>query len=48
MCPGGMLRTAQTASSHKLNKIPKASHSANTPRTARLIAIFYGTELVRG
>jgi hypothetical protein len=36
-----VLRTAQTASSHTPNRNPKASHSANTPRTARLIAIFH-------
>jgi hypothetical protein len=46
--PGGVLRTAQTASSHTPNRKPKSSHSANTARTARFIATFHGTKLVRG
>ncbi len=46
--PGGMLRTAQTASSHTPNRYPKVSHSANTPRAARLITTFHGIKLVRG
>ena len=46
--PGGVLRTAQTASSHTPNRKPKSSHSANTARAARLIATFHGTRLVRG
>jgi hypothetical protein len=46
--PGGLLRTVQTASSHKPNRKPKSSHSANTARAALLIATFHGTKLVRG
>ncbi len=46
--PGGVLRTAQTASSHTLNRKPKSSHSANTARAALLIATFHGAKLVRG
>jgi hypothetical protein len=46
--PGGVLKTAQTASSHTPNRNPKVSHSANTPRVARLMATFHGTKLVRG
>jgi hypothetical protein len=46
--PGGVLRTAQIASSHTLNRKPKSSHSANTARAALLIATFHGTKLVRG
>ncbi len=46
--PGGVLRIAQTASSHTPNRKPNWSHSANTARVDRLRAIFYGTKLVRG
>ena len=46
--PGGVLRTAQTASSHTPKRKPKSSHSANTARAARFIATFHGTKLVRG
>ena len=46
--PAGVLRTAQTASSHTPKRKPKSSHSANTARAARLIATFPGTRLVRG
>ncbi len=46
--PAGVLRTAQSASSHTPNRKPKSSHSANTARAALLIATFHGTKLVRG
>ena len=46
--PGGVLRIAQTASSHTPNRKPNWSHSANTARADRLRAIFHGTKLVRG
>jgi hypothetical protein len=46
--PGGVLRIAQTWSSHTLNRKPNWSHSANTARADRLRAIFHGTKLVRG
>jgi hypothetical protein len=46
--PGGVLRAAQTASSHTPNKKPKSSHSANTARAVLLIATFHGTKLVHG
>ena len=46
--PAGVLRTAQTASSHTPKRKPKSSHSANTARAARLIATFHGTRFVRG
>ncbi len=46
--PGGVLRTAQSASSHTPNRKPKSSHSANTARAALLIATFHGAKLVRG
>ena len=45
--PAGVLRTAQTASSHTPKRKPKSSHSANTARAARLIATFHGTRFVR-
>jgi hypothetical protein len=44
---GGVLRRAQRASSQTANRNPKASHSANTPRAARLMASFQGTKLAR-
>jgi hypothetical protein len=43
---GGMLRTAQTASSHTLNRNSKVSHSANTVRADGLMAIFYDTKKI--
>ncbi len=46
--PAGVLRRAQRASSQTANRNPKVSHSANTPRAARLIASFHGTKLARG
>ncbi len=46
--PGGVLRTAQRASSQTANRNPKASHSANTPRAARLMVSVQGTKLARG
>jgi hypothetical protein len=48
--PAGVLRTAQTASSHTPKRKSKSSHSANTntARAALLIATFHGTKLVRG
>ncbi len=46
--PGGVLRTAQTASLHTPNRKPKSSHSANIARATLLIATFHGTKLVRG
>ena len=45
-CPGGVLRTAQTASSHTLNRNSKVSHSANTVRADGLMAIFYDTKKI--
>jgi hypothetical protein len=46
--PWGVLRRAQRASSQTANRNPKVSHSANTPRAARLMASFHGTKLARG
>jgi hypothetical protein len=46
--PGGVLRTAQTVSSHTPNRKPNRSHSANTARADLLMAIFLGTKLMRG
>ncbi len=45
--PRGVLRTAQTLSSHTPNRKPNRPHSANTARVDRLMAIFHGTKLVR-
>jgi hypothetical protein len=44
--PGGVLRRAQRASSQTANRNPKASHSANTPRAARLMARFQGAHQI--
>ncbi len=44
--PGCVLRTAQTVSSHTPNRKPNWSHSANTARADRLMAIFHGIKLV--
>ncbi len=45
--PPGVVRRAQRASSQTANRNPKASHSANTPHAARLMASFHGTKLAR-